>query len=1251
MRFVSNLSGLAKRKQTKKTRTRVFVESLEQRRLLAGDTLPDDGWITIVDDGGPDDPSGDGQKDLTLAETNVTNINVTEIAWQWDEIDWSGGNTGDAAALMDTDSDGFADYAIAVTIGGDPLEVSEVALWECNDTRADRCGGAVEVPDPSSTVDGWLTGFTTTAVDPFDDPADPDPADDFDTRVEISIDMAELSAATATEIEKFESTNVCSFTSPKPNSAPSECVVNPDFRIKVDKVTNGVDGAIVQAGDEVTWTYTITNLGNASLTNILLVDDNGTPNDPADDFDVIPGSIITGDNGDGVLDTDEQWVVSVVGTAGSEDYANVATVSGDAGDVTVTDCDDSSYVVASLEVEKVLVGNGDEDGSASVTLGDTLSYAVTATNTSSIPLTDVVISDDLTGDTLTCDTVDPGASCELQTGYVVTQADVDAGEINNTATADTAETDPIDVSLAVDVPHTHSLSLVKELTANADEDISASVSLNDTLTYTLTATNSGNATLTNVSVSDDLTGDSITCASIAPGETCVLVTNHMVTQADVDAGEINNTGVADSLETDPIDVVLSVVVPQIYSLSLFKELTANADEDNSGFISLNDTLTYTLTATNSGNATLTDVSVSDDLTGDSTNCGSVAPGETCVLVTDYVVTQANVDAGEVNNTGTADSMETDPTTIGVSWGIPQTRTLGLVKELTSNADEDNSASVSLDDTLTYTLTATNTGNVSLTNVLVTDDLTGGAIFCGSVAPGETCVLVTNYVVTQADVDAGIITNIGAADSAETDPIDASLSVEVPQANSLSLTKELTANADEDNSASVSLNDTLTYTLTATNSGAQTLTSITVSDDLTGDSIICGSVAPGESCVLVTNYGVTQADVDEGEIINLGSAMGTSAGGDQFFAVDDLTVSVEQIISVSMEKSTNGQDADVAPGPTLNIGGNVTWTYTVTNTGTVTLSDVNVTDDKITSDLILLTGDDTGSDGLLSPGESWILSAVGTVTAGQYENVGTVTALGPQGQQISDSDLSHYFGGEITDLHGCTPGFWKNNWRRWEGVAWPQGINGEMTLEDVGFDGFTRGAGDETTLYDALNARGGGQSSLMRHAVAAFLNASHDLFAYPLGVTEVLSITNDALDSGDLETAKNELAADNELGCGVNQHGDPSNGEPNPDDEEGRRTPGDTNDDGSFDSTDLIRVFRAGKFERDAPANWAEGDWNGDGKFNTADVVLALRTGRYERPEARPTDHLFQLVPTSRPGISLDIVDDLASALADDDEAI
>ncbi|NIV49424.1 MAG: DUF11 domain-containing protein, partial [Gammaproteobacteria bacterium] len=130
-------------------------------------------------------------------------------------------------------------------------------------------------------------------------------------------------------------------------------------------------------------------------------------------------------------------------------------------------------------------------------------------------------------------------------------------------------------------------------------------------------------------------------------------------------------------------------------------------------------------------------------------------------------------AGSITNTGTADSDQTDPVTDDEIVDV-ETQSLGVVKTLTSNADEDGSGDVSEGDTLTYTITATNTGSGQLTGVVVSDDLTGDFTGVGTqpacadpLASNATCVLTVTYVVTAADVTAGSITNTGTADSDQT----------------------------------------------------------------------------------------------------------------------------------------------------------------------------------------------------------------------------------------------------------------------------------------------------------------------------------------------------------------------------------------------------------------------------------------------------------------------------------------------------
>ena len=101
-----------------------------------------------------------------------------------------------------------------------------------------------------------------------------------------------------------------------------------------------------------------------------------------------------------------------------------------------------------------------------------------------------------------------------------------------------------------------------------------------------------------------------------------------------------------------------LAIPQIRSLTIDKAQTSNADEDGNGFISLNDTLSYVVTVTNTGNTTLNNVVVNDPiLTPASLTCAILEPAATCVLSGTYKVTQTNVNAGTLVNTASVTTAE------------------------------------------------------------------------------------------------------------------------------------------------------------------------------------------------------------------------------------------------------------------------------------------------------------------------------------------------------------------------------------------------------------------------------------------------------------------------------------------------------------------------------------------------------------------------------------------------------------------
>ncbi|WP_161957299.1 DUF7507 domain-containing protein [Aestuariivirga litoralis] len=130
-------------------------------------------------------------------------------------------------------------------------------------------------------------------------------------------------------------------------------------------------------------------------------------------------------------------------------YFNQASVSG-LGEQSGTAVNGESNLVPlspnlpQLTITKVMTGYTDADKSGSITLGDSLTFRITATNSGSVPLSDVVVSDDMiTPDSTTCAVLQPDQTCVLTGSYTVTIEDVQAGKVVNTATADSTETNPV----------------------------------------------------------------------------------------------------------------------------------------------------------------------------------------------------------------------------------------------------------------------------------------------------------------------------------------------------------------------------------------------------------------------------------------------------------------------------------------------------------------------------------------------------------------------------------------------------------------------------------------------------------------------------------------------------------------------------------------------------------------------------------------------------------------------------------------
>ncbi len=104
----------------------------------------------------------------------------------------------------------------------------------------------------------------------------------------------------------------------------------------------------------------------------------------------------------------------------------------------------------------------------------------------------------------------------------------------------------------------------------------------------------------------------------------------------------------------------------------------------------------------------------------------------------------------------------DPTVTTLS----QNPDISITKTASALADTNGDSVVGgLGDTISYVYTVTNTGDVTLSNIVVTDataTVVGGPLASLAVGASDSTTFTATYVITQTDIDAGSVTNTAVA---------------------------------------------------------------------------------------------------------------------------------------------------------------------------------------------------------------------------------------------------------------------------------------------------------------------------------------------------------------------------------------------------------------------------------------------------------------------------------------------------------
>jgi uncharacterized repeat protein (TIGR01451 family) len=429
-------------------------------------------------------------------------------------------------------------------------------------------------------------------------------------------------------------------------------------------------------------------------------------------------------------------------------------------------------------------------------------------------------------------------------------------------------------------------------------------------------------------------------------------------------------------------------------VSVTKSVT-NLTAGSGGLTRPGDVLRYTVSATNAGgddanNSVLTDpipanttyvpgslvvsgTPVTDATDGDtgevnggtvtgrvgtsatSTTGGNIARNAVTTMTFDVQVDSADVAGTDIINTAAATYQWNPSPTVLTATSNTTTDTVStpgidLVKSVTGTTDVNGDGRLAAGDTVSYGFNVTNSGSTALTSVAVNDSKATVACPATTLAAGASQTCTATYTITQADVDNAPLVNTATATG--TPPSGAAPITSTPSTASQALdqTASLTlvksgVTVDTNGDGRLDLGDQIAYSYHVTNNGSVTLSPITVDDPQGGlSAITCPvtSLAGGASTTCTATYSIVQADLDAGAASDTATASGQNPGG-LTLTSSPSTAKVPLPAPVSLTLTKSGQATDTNGDGLIGVGDTIAWTFSVTNTGLVTLTDVAVTD--------------------------------------------------------------------------------------------------------------------------------------------------------------------------------------------------------------------------------------------------------------------------------------------------------------------
>ena len=323
----------------------------------------------------------------------------------------------------------------------------------------------------------------------------------------------------------------------------------------------------------------------------------------------------------------------------------------------------------------------------------------------------------------------------------------------------------------------------------------------------------------------------LTVEKVPAGETVTATATYKITETDIANGSFVNTVKVEfegGKSFENTDTVITVDPVRSYTLT---KKSSESNHEN-GMFKAGETIHYTLTVTNTGNQTLENIEITDTLNAAGTisniqgadskqdgkvtifTISSLAPKAEATIIYDYVVQEADK-GNTISNAavGTpANPEDPDGEKPGDNTDNPvENPKLEVRKDIVSitaadGTQKDKAGKADLNDIITYSVTVTNTGNMKLTNVKITDSLEGiqlaeGQSFdLGILEAGEAKTVTYTYQVKESDLGKSILNTATATGDVPEDPADTpkpegkdekEVPTEDPANYSITVTKRLT----------------------------------------------------------------------------------------------------------------------------------------------------------------------------------------------------------------------------------------------------------------------------------------------------------------------------------------------------------------------------------------------------------------------------------------------------------------------------